>query len=702
MPLPPPNGVIRFGAFEVEPQAGILRRGKTRIRLQEQPFQVLLALLEKPGQVISREELHQKVWNGEEFGDLDHRLNIAVNKIREALRDSTEKPRFVETLPKRGYRFIAQVGSSPEPAPLTAPPSRSYAHFARVAASVLALAGVGLWILHDRNSPAPPRVVPLTSFTGTEMHPAFSPDGRQLAFTWNGERQDNYDIYVKLIGDETALRLTSDPANDSFPAWSPDGRQIAFASSRESGTIYVVPALGGSQRKLADLPTNSSFGWTSDGKYLLTAKLHSDRNPEPDDGALFLVPVDGRSSPRPVLTPPKGTWYLSPTIAPNGRSLALFCCMGLPASPKCSLQILGKGEGWNFAGQSLKTSLPLLYSFGLTWTADGASLIYSDGNLENAAWLWRVGTRNHTKRERLDLAGPGTRFPTVDSAGSRLAFSRTLRHPDVWRLQSNGKAAPFLTSSLRDVSPQYSSDGRRIAFESGRVGDNCSIWVAEADGTGLRQITKLDSPQSGTPRWSPDGRQIAFDVVREGGGWDIWVVEESGGNPKQLTHGPADNVGPSWSRDGNSVCFASNRSGRFEIWRVSTKDGTAEQITRKGGHTAFESADGKTLFYTLSGAGTEGLYAKRLPDGEERQFLKESVNMRGFAVFPDGIYYLHRIEQSKYEIRFFEFAGGRSRVLHEIEGPLHIGFTVSPDRKTFLYSKIIDEGADLVLIENFR
>jgi len=195
-------------------------------------------------------------------------------------------------------------------------------------------------------------------------------------------------------------------------------------------------------------------------------------------------------------------------------------------------------------------------------------------------------------------------------------------------------------------------------------------------------------------------------------------VEASGGSPKQLTHGPADNVIPSWSRDGSSIYFASKRSGRFEISRIPAHGGTAQQITRNGGYVAFDSADGKTLYYTLTHAGAEGLYAKPLPNGEERQLLKDEIAGRGFAVFSDGVYYLysrdgHRPPEDTsmapfqnsaegYDIRFYNFDSGRSKILGGIEGALHNGLAVSPDQKTFLFTKIIDSGSDLMLIENFR
>jgi len=267
-----------------------------------------------------------------------------------------------------------------------------------------------------------------------------------------------------------------------------------------------------------------------------------------------------------------------------------------------------------------------------------------------------VNVRNRKEPERVELAGADAYYPAVDLKTGRLAFSRYLSHANVWRLETGGKPAPFLTSSSAyDLSPQYSPDGRRIAFCSNRQVANFAIWAANADGTGPAQITNISSPASGSPEWSPDGRWLAFDAFEQGSGWDVWVVEASGSSPRQLTHGPGDNDIPSWSRDGSSIYFESNRTGRPEIWRIPAGGGTAVQVTRDGGYVAFESTDGKTLYYTLSEGGVEGLYAKQLPDGEEKQVLKDGVDARGFAVFSDGVYYLHQHGANSYEIRFREF-----------------------------------------------
>ena len=223
--------------------------------------------------------------------------------------------------------------------------------------------------------------------------------------------------------------------------------------------------------------------------------------------------------------------------------------------------------------------------------------------------------------------------------------------------------------------------------------------MANADGTGAIQVA---NPISGMPRWSPDGRRLAFDSRDKVKGWNVWVMEANGGPARQLTHGPADNIIPSWSADGESIYFSSQRSGRFEIWRMPSDGGTAGQVTHAGGFAAFESPDGKTLYYTLSDVGEEGLYCKQLPEGAETQVVKDAVAARGFVIFSDGVYYLHPLNQGRYEIRFRKFAAGRVDVVAEIEGPLGYGLAVSPDRKRFLFTKNTSDEWDLKLIENFR
>lgn len=693
---------VRFGVFEVDIRTGELRKHGLRLKIQDQPFQVLRALLERPGELVTREELQTRIWAQDTFVDFDQSLNRAVNKVREVLGDAAGSPRFIETLPRRGYRFIAPVEAGRTLAPVEAGPRTESApqrKTAWMASFFIAIAAAGLWLARDRGVLPAPKVAPLTTLTGFEIMPGFSPDGNQVAFSWNGEKQNNVDIYVKAVGEETVLRLTSDPATDWYPAWSPDGRHIAFSRMNGARGIYLVSPLGGGERKIAGLITGSRPTWSVDGKSLLVAQRYTEGNREAGEGALFLIPVAEGGESRQVLAAPAGTWYRDPQFSPDGRSLAFLSCTGTASGPVCTLQSTGLKEGSTPTGDPQpihKYSNP----FGLAWAADGASLIYGsfDGN---AAFLWRVGAGNGKDPERLEIAGMEAYGPAIKNG--RLAFSRTIGNNDIWRLERDGKASPFITSSLADSTPQYSPDGKRIAFSSGRGGGGIAVWAANADGTGLTQLTKMASPICATPRWSPDGKWIAFEAYGKAG-WDVWLMEANGGSPRQLTHGPADNIIPSWSGDGRSVYFASKNSGRFEVWRVPAEAGTAERITRNGGYAAFESSDGKSLYYTLSDTGSEGLHAKRLGNGDEKQAVKDQVEARGFAVFSDGVYYLNGRGQDKFEIRFYAFATGQVEVRGEIDGPLAAGsgLAVSPDRKTFLFSKRLASASDLMLIENFR
>lgn len=695
----------------MDPRSGGIRKHGIRIRLQEQPFQVLLALLETPGEVVSRDELRDRIWGADTFVDFDHGLSAAVNRLREALGDSADSPRFVETLARRGYRFIAPVEGHADPA-MAPPAARRRVFWAWGAGLLLLLAGAALWFTMQARRGPDPHLVPLTTLSGFEYYPAFSPDGQQLAFAWTAAVNSNLDLYVKMIGEGEPLRLTTHPAADGFPSWSPDGRQIAFCSLRDGGGLYLIPSLGGAERKLDDLKCWDKPVWSRDGRFLAVPKAYNENHPSSGGGSLLQVAVDGSAPPRVILAAAPGRRYQSPALAPDARSLAFFECIGPQTGPSCAIQVVETGANLEPASRPRSVAEGLVYPKGLTWAPGGDHLIFGKG-LGNASYLWRVGVDDGKPPARLDLAGEGAWFPDIGARHRRLAFQRALSDPDIWRIAADGQASPLITSSVREVGPQYSPDGRRVAFESDRGGGNLAVWIAEADGSGLRQVTRLPSPISGTPRWSPDGRRIAFDSLRPDGGWDTWVVDESGTNSKLLTQGPSDNVVPSWSRDGRWVYFASNRTGRFEVWKVLATGGAALQVTKNGGSVAFESADGKRLYYTRGDPGAGGLFEKALPDGEERPLVSEAIVARGFAVFPDGVYYLTRKGPGPVQIRWHDFAARTSRTVHLLPGPgasgpsstvraLAFGFSVSPDRKNFLFSPVTSMGSDLMMIENFE
>jgi len=242
--------VIRFGLFELDLSAGELRKENRKIKLQEQPSQVLALLVGRSGELVTREELQQALWPRDTFVEFDQGLNTAINKIRLALGDSADNPRFIETLPRKGYRFIAPVDRAPGEAsttqaqpstvegnrvsPLAVGPVKrrwnevlAWVLVGVLSVAVVALAGVYFRVFRPA-SQATLKTVPLTSYPGHQMDPAFSPDAKQVAFAWDGEQGGNLHIYVKLVDAGEPLRLTSSPAREHSPAWAPDGRYIAF------------------------------------------------------------------------------------------------------------------------------------------------------------------------------------------------------------------------------------------------------------------------------------------------------------------------------------------------------------------------------------------------------------------------------------------------------------------------------------------
>ena len=564
-----------------------------------------------------------------------------------------------------------------------------------------------IWQGANRSVPLP-RLVQLTSYPGSELWPCFSPDGRQVAFAWDGIKSDllhsdasnNLDIYVKLVGETNALQLTTDPAPELWPAWSPDSKRIAFQRDRPSAPgIYLVSPLGGAEQKLADLQVRGQMSWSPDGKWLAVAR--GVRSSSTMDGGdvrgIFLVPVDG-GEPRRLSNPPAPVFDIHPSFSANGRLLAYASC---PSIYSCDLFVQQLDSGYAPRGDPRRLMRQGLWVDGLAWSRGGDSLVYSGSAIWGMLpYLWRVQLRGEGLPERLELASVRALHPAVAIAGDRLAFSRAFWNFDIWRYQSDGSQAPLITSSLDDANPQFSPDGGKIVFSSSRSGESWDIWVADADGSNLVQLTNALGRGEGTPRWSPDGRWIAFDSQRQDVGADLCVIDAGGGRPRRLTSEPCDNGDASWSHDGKWIYFSSDRTGRYEIWRMPSSGGQAEQITDKGGYIGFESADGKTLFYIKEQPSP--LFARPLAGGPERQVLEYVGVTRDFAVFEDGIYYGGRFENGKTPILFYQFSTGRSLLLTMAEGYVKDGLSVSRDRKTVLFSTILTGGADLMLIENFR
>jgi eukaryotic-like serine/threonine-protein kinase len=568
-------------------------------------------------------------------------------------------------------------------------PARKRPWLWAAAGAVVVLALAGAWLWRRPASGLPETLVPVTSYPGAQFYPSFSPDGRQIAFTWGGENADNYDIYVKLVGETNALRLTTDPAADSYPVWAPDGKRIAFRREGPHGGIYTVSPLGGAEQKLSDFATDYQMSWSPDGKWLAVSSSEQ-------TSAIFLVPAES-GEPRRVTNPKASGFDRSASFSPDGRQLAYVSCASLFRCDVCvqdlSPAYVPRGSARHITNQNFSI-------FELTWSRDGKSVIYSGSRVVGQPYLWRAEIDRRQPPQRLEIAGANAHYPSVSPVGNRLVFQRNLSDWDIWRYRVGGSTEPLIVSTLTDDNPQFSPDGSRIAFASNRSGEATEIWVAQADGSKPVQMTHNLGRLQGTPRWSPDGRWIAFDSQGEGGHWDIYVMDASGGRPRRINPEPWDENIPSWSHDGKWTYFCSDRTGHYEIWRVPFAGGIAEQITKEGGLVAYESADGATLFYVK--APSSPLFARPLSGGAERELL-DWVSARAFFPVDDGIYYIgRRGDNGQYPLQFFQFSSQTSQALTNIDGAISVGLSVSPDRTAILFTKSVKFGANLMMIENFQ
>jgi eukaryotic-like serine/threonine-protein kinase len=565
--------------------------------------------------------------------------------------------------------------------------------------------GAGWIVLRPSETLPSPTIGHVTSYPGDERYPTISPDGNQIAFSWNGVNEDNYDIYIKALRADTPLRLTKDPAEDSVPAWSPDGSRIAFVRRRGSATaVYLTPPVPNSERKLQDFQSTAtnigrmSLSWTPDGNWLAIGMAGR------EGPTLSLLSASG-DAPRPLLSNSgtEGSYHF-PAVSPSGKALAFALCKD---THTCDAYVVNLDASYNPRGSARRLTQHTSTVQGIAWAADERSIVYG-ALFGGGSHVWRVPIAGG-QPERIELAAVAE-FPAVSAAGHKLAFSRGGGDVDVWTFEGGSGPMSVLSSTAVDFDPQLSPDGTRAAFVTWRSGRGPEIWVASLDGTSAIPLTRATGKNQGSPRWSPDGRWIAYDGQGDDGNWDIYVIDSAGGQPRRVTTHPAYEHFASWSRDGRWIYFRSARTGRSEVWRIPEAGGEEVQMTTTGGAGVWESWDGKTLYYSRhDGNGpqglTSGVFARPVAGGPERQIL-DAIFRWDFFPVKDGIYYIALIETRRFnvlELRFLSFATGKSRVLSKFQARQSQGLSATADGKTILYSgRAPSAGADLVLIQNFR
>ena len=627
--------------------------------------------------------------------------------------------RCLEKLPERRFQSAADLGFALREAVAAQPRvaghrkrNRRPVMAAAVAGIVLAAAGAAYWWLRPAEYPMDLRPVPLTSLPDEEYYPSFSPDGNKVALTWMGDKGEtnqglpNFDIYVKQVGSGgPPLRLTTDPAIDTIPAWSPDDRYIAFVrnSGKGASTLLLVPPLGGPERTVATLPAGGFYldwpfgiAWTPDSKWLAVPMGDSALSTQ----AIWLLSVDTGESHRLTKPLPGTRGDCCPAFSPDGRMLAFGRELREYTQAPYALAL---SRGFQPHGEPRELTKERYSSVnGIAWTSDGRSIVYSGGG-GGGGHLFRLPVSGRGAPALLPYATGEVRFPVVALARPRLAYQWSLNVANLWRQDIRTGERKVLVGSGNFVNqlPQYSPGGRKLVFQSNRSEEE-EMWTCDADGSNCARLAGLGKTVGGTPRWSPDSRWIAFDSGAEGQ-FEIYVIQADGGGRRRMTYDPANDITPSWSRDGRWIYFASNRSGRYETWKMPAAGGAAQQVTRGGGSSAFESADGKYLYF-LKGLDAGPLFRMPASGGEAMQVVPYVAGASSFEVTAKAIYFWYHdtTPDTPDAVQRLEFSSGKiTEVLRPSRAAL-MHLTVSPDDAFVVWPQYDRCGAQLMLVEGFR
>jgi len=579
------------------------------------------------------------------------------------------------------------------PSAVSAAPSRWL--MGTTVALVMALGfGVTGWVSSRHSEFAALDPVPLTSDLGSEVQPTFSPDGNQVAYAWNGPAQDNWDIYVKMVGSDSRLRLTSGPEPEVLPSWSPDGRFIAFLRffrQQRKCQILLISPIGGQERIISEGDYDGPLAWSPDNRWIVASSPIASRGP------LGLIAIDVTTGAQHRLTKPsRENWSdVDAAVAPDGGTIVFTRDLGSTSElyriPLKS-DFTSDAEPEPLTAHHRWTGMP-------AFTANGKAVVYSSGIKDDIASLWMLPLAPGAQPKLLFHSDSSCYQPALSRHRNRLAFSvgRIFR-VDTWKLDITpgfkpaGPPVRLISSTHTDYNAQYSPDGKRIVFHSTRSGAS-EIWASDADGSNVVRLTNFSAPITGSPRWSPDGQWIAFDSNKEGQ-FEIYRVRAAGGTLERLTHDPATDGVPSYSRDGRFIYFMSSRSGTNQVWKMEADGRNPRQITRHGGYLAFESFDGRWLYYSRAD-GDSPLNRVPVDGGEETQVLPRVYEF-GFCMAPKGVLFARGDG-----IEYLDLDTGKISPFFQPERQMTVGLSLSPDQRHLLFPQRESSGSDLMLVENF-
>jgi Tol biopolymer transport system component/DNA-binding winged helix-turn-helix (wHTH) protein len=563
-PAPRPLS-LKFGPFTVDVRTGELRKNGINVRLQDKPLRVLVALAERQGEIVTREDLQKRLWADETFVDFETGLNTAVSRLREALSDNSEKPRYIETIHRRGYRFLAAVDAAYDRSELpteasaaagetSTEPQFSVGAGAAEASELVIHPKTALWMLTAviavfvasaftiwSLTPMPePRVLsifPVTTTGKLDFYARPATDGVRIFYV---ERAgDHYDTMQASVNGGSEQKLDAPFRNTLIWDVSPDGSHYLMTSFEHRGepaALWSWPATGSPPAKLGDLLSGSA-AWSPDGKMIAFNAGHD----------LFLANADGtgkrllrtfQEEPDLPVWSPDGTWI----------------CFTLNDSERDSHAIWEvRVDGSGLRPVDLGSTKPADTCCG-SWTPDGRYFIFADTNADvPRIWALRekgIWWRRSPRGPFLLVSEPtGSFSPRIGQDGKHLYFYERDIKADLERMDvAAGTFSAFLPGT-RPMMPSFSRDGQWIAYAD-LVTD--VLYRRRSDSQELSEIS-VSGIKVWFPRWSPDGRKIAFTGQLPGRPTNAFIVPADGGRPEPVVQSSDAFNDPDWGPDGHTL-----------------------------------------------------------------------------------------------------------------------------------------------------
>jgi Tol biopolymer transport system component len=548
-------------------------------------------------------------------------------------------------------------------------------------------------------------IEPFSSETGLQFSPAISSDSKSIAFVWNGG-DSHYDIYSKSVGSSELQRLTHDSLPSLHPAWSPDGKQLAFL--REAGAELPRSGTGGEARLIVlDTVTHrerlirrmqDSLNWWGSSNPLagcqtLSWSPHGDQMILTDPLERGLISISTLTGEQQAISRPGGSDQdCYARLSPDGKTIAFVRLISHAVGYLYTVDVTG-----NHLNRLTREVKDLR---GVGWTPDGSRLVFA--SKEQGVYQLRMISAQGGESAPLPAATASAADPSVSPNGKFVVFVENHENWNIWRLPIKGDeiGTPqrFLASTGQNHSPSFSPDGRTIAFVSDRSG-NPEIWLCDNDGQHLRQLTHFGGPWLGTIRWSPDSRSIVFDA-RPKGHAAIYRMAINQGKAELVEDQPPFEVRrPSWSRDGRYIYFDTTRGGTPEIWRRDLKTNQDQVIAPAGFMFGIESPDGKQLFFQENEH--RHVWVSDPDGGSPRQLSQVSPTPDlDWAPVGTSIYFALSTLAGGADILTFDVSNGKLRKLGHVSQNLALGtpsFVVSPDGQTLLYSSIDNSTSEIKL-----